>query len=133
GSDPPPVDAIRRARDREMGDPGAVFDAYEQHGFAADERRARVEDGVGPVRPLAGGQDRVARVPDEQLRTEPAELLLHRRHPTANALSGDRCRTTTGSSAASSESWAWWNASVDSAPSFSLIASSPRPSLQPPV
>jgi len=44
-----------------------------------------------------------------------------------------RCRSTAGSPAASRRSAARWKASVDSAPSLSLVVSSPSPSLQPPV
>ena len=132
GSDRPAVDAVRGACDGEVRDPRAVFDTREERGLAVDERRSRVEDGVGSVRPVFGGEDRIPGIADKELCREPACRLLQSGHAAATALV-DWWRTTTGSSAVSSASCARWKASVDSAPSFPLMSSSPRPSPQPPV
>ena len=130
----PPVDPVRRAGDREVRHASLRLDAREQDRLAADDRRRRVEDDVDRSRPVRSAQDRVAGVAAEEL----ALLAPHARvggaapgHAATPRRAGRR--STRGRPAASSTCCARWKASVDSAPSFAFTASSPSPSLQPPV
>ena len=59
--------AVRRARDGQVGDAAPILDPGEQDGRAVDERGGRVEHGVDGIRPVVGGEDRVRRVPLEEL------------------------------------------------------------------
>ena len=107
-----------------MRDPGQRLDPREQDGLAADDRGAGVEDHVDRFRPVGRRQDWISRMATEKLAAV--------RHAVARGRIEPR-RRTRGSPAASSTSCARWKAKVDSAPSFSLTASSPSPSPQPPV
>ena len=59
--DAPAVDAVRRARDREVGDAGERLDAREQNGLAVDDRGRRIEDGVHGNRPVLRREQRIVR------------------------------------------------------------------------
>src|SRR4029453_14229940 len=97
------------------------LDAREQDRLAVARGSSRVEDGVHGIRPVAGAQDRVARVGLEKLERAPAR---------AGSSAGSRPAARTP--AASRSSAAWWKASVDSAPSLSFNPSWPSPALHPP-
>ena len=124
--DRPTVDAIGRAGGRQVRDAPQVLDARQDDRRPVGETRCRgVEDGVDRVGPVLGLQNRV--------RGMSAEELAVGGHAAVVAAVRVRLRRTAGRPAASSRSAARCSSSVDSAPWLSFVASSPRPSLQPPV
>jgi len=66
-SDTPAVDAVRRARDREVRDSGERLDAREQNGFVADGCSRRIEDRVHGNRPVLRREQRISGVARKEL------------------------------------------------------------------
>ena len=65
--DPPAADAVLAARHCQMRDAAPVLDTDQEQGFAGDQRRRGIENRIGLIREVGGYDDRILRMPGEQL------------------------------------------------------------------
>ena len=124
GVDPPAVDAVCRARDREVRDSGPRLDARKQHRLTGDVDGSRVEDDVHGSGPVVRGQERVAGMPAEELDARAHQAAVFAGSASARHAAGRRrrARAAHGGRRASTRRLR-----------SSFTSVSPRPSQQPPV